>query len=261
MNTTTLPKSEELSRLEQAVNEGRGTPALLRRIERLERKHQNAALGRLVKMLQTWEFRDGVLHTARLRDSTKHLADCLGDPQWATVQVLDLGWNKLKVLADTSDLLASMPLLHTLTLGRAPMPALPCPRITKLTVDDEPIALIAERFPGLRVLELVHTSEPTELWQHPFLFRLESLSVGELVFTKDIVRLGGRYSGSEVRCLEQGPVLRRFEVPEEALLDEGRCWDLQELFEAARRKGAEVVLLPEAEPREVRRPWRYERWH
>lgn len=260
MNTTTPLKTDDLIRLKLEVLEGRGTPALLRRIERLERKHENTALGRLVKVLDTWEFRDGVLHTARLRDSTKHLADCLGDPHWATVQVLELRWNKLKVLADTSDLLASMPLLHTLTLGRAPIPALPCPRITKLTLPDAPIALIAERFPGLKVLELEYTTEPAALWQHPFLHGLESISVGQLTWTKDVVRLKTQHYSDDTRCLEHGPALRRFEVQEEELLGEGG-WELQELFQAARRKGAEVVLLPEAAPGETRRHWRYERWH
>jgi hypothetical protein len=260
MNTTTSQKTDDLIRLELEVLEGRATPASLRRLARLRRKHENAALGRLVKVLDTWEFRDGVLHTARLRDSTKQLADCLGDRQWATVQVLELGWNKLKVLGGTSDLLSSMPLLHTLTLGRAPMPVLPCPHITKLTVPDASIALIAERFPGLRVLELEYTSEPAALWQHPFLYGLDSISVGQLTWTKDVVRLKTRHYSDDTRCLEHGPALRRFEVQEEELLGEGG-WELQELFQAARRKGAEVVLLPEAEPREARRNWRYERWH
>jgi hypothetical protein len=54
--------------------------------------------------------------------------------------------------------------------------------------------------------------------------------------------------------------LRRLEVQEEELGDD-RLWDLQQLFDAARRKGAEVVLLPEAGPRSSWRARRYERWH
>ncbi|MDP1828712.1 MAG: hypothetical protein Q8L48_35940 [Archangium sp.] len=260
MNATTLQKTDELINLEREVSEGNASPAVLRRLERLRHKNEKATLGLLAKALSSYEFRDDVLHTARLRD-TKYLAECAKDAQWATVEVLDLGWNSLKRLGiATSDFLASMPLLHTLLIQAAQVPERPCPSITTLRLTgDLEIAVIAERFPGLTTLELDYVSQPAELWAHPFAQQLESVTVGSLTWKEDVLflRPGG---SSSVEWIAQGPALRRLEVQEEELHDE-RLWDLQQLFDAARRKGAEVVLLPEPGPRPSWRPRRYERWH
>lgn len=259
MNATTLLKTDELINLEREVSEGRASPGLLRRLERLRRKNEKAALGPLARTLSGYEFRDDVLHTARLRD-TKYLGECAKDAQWATVEVLDLGWNSLKRLGiATSDFLAAMPLLHTLSIHAAQVPERPCPAITTLSVTGAlEIAVIADRFPGLTTLELDYLSRPAEFWAHPFAQQLESITLGSLTWAEDVLRLrpGG---SSSVEWITQGPALRRLEVQEEDL-GEG-LWDLQQLFDAARRKGAEVVLLPEPGPRSSWRPRRYERWH
>ena len=120
MDETTLMKTDELINLEREVSEGNASPGALRRLERLKHKNEKDTLGLLAKALHSYEFRDDVLHTARLRDS-KYLGECAKDPRWATVEVLDLGWNSLKRLGLTiSDFLASMPLLHTLSLLQIP---------------------------------------------------------------------------------------------------------------------------------------------
>jgi hypothetical protein len=261
MNGTTLLKTDELKYLERKVSEGGGSPGVLRRLERLKRKNEKDTLGLLARALYAYEFRDDVLHTARLRD-TKYLGECAKDPRWATVEVLDLGWNALKRLGiPTSDFLASMPLLHTLSLQPSQVPERPCPGITTLSVTgDVDIGVIAERFPGLTTLELRYVSELTELWAHPFVQQLESITLGSLTWAGGVLRLGDGGSSS-AGWIAQGPALRRLEVQEDELGGD-RLWDLQDLFDAARRKGAEVVLLPEPGPRSAWRPRRHhDRWH
>ena len=260
MDETTLMKTDELINLEREVSEGNASPGALRRLERLKHKNEKDTLGLLAKALHSYEFRDDVLHTARLRDS-KYLGECAKDPRWATVEVLDLGWNSLKRLGLTiSDFLASMPLLHTLSLQADQVPERPCPGITTLNVSGElAIEIIAERFPGLTTLELDHVRRPSALWAHPFAEQLESITLGSLTWTGNVLRV--RHAGSSsVQWIAQGPALRRLEVQEEEL-GHDRVWDLQELFDAARRRGAEVVLLPEAEPRSEWRSRHSERWH
>lgn len=265
MNATTQLKTDELINLEREVSEGRDTPALLRRLERLKRKHQKDALGRVAKALQGYEFRDDVLHTAHVRDG-KHLGECAKDPQWATVEVLDLGWNTLRGLGiPISDFLDAMPLLHTLSIRAAQLPERPCPGIATLSVTGEvTLALLAERFPGINKLELGFISRPEDLWAHPLVGQLESITLGALTWTEDVLRLRPGQATAYAEWIAKGPPLRRLEIQEEDVFGSQAACDLQELFDAARRKGADVVLLPEPEPRAQWRSWRrerYDRWH
>jgi len=267
MNATTQLKTDELIDLERELAEGRGTPALERRHDRLKRKHEKEVLGPVAKALQSYEFRDGVLHTAVLRDG-KHLGECAKDPRWATVEVLDVGWSRtLKGLGiPLSDFLAAMPLLHTLALRGEQWPERPCPEITTLRVDGMvAIALIAERFPGLDTLELNYTNRPEELWAHPLVSQLESITLGALTWKGDVALLRPDQRNAYADWLVKGPPLRRLEIQEEHVFGAGDPCDLQALFDAARRKGADVVLLPEPEPRSEWSPWRrrdrYDRWH
>lgn len=264
MNATTLLKTDELINLEREVSEGGASEAVVRRLERLKSKAEKEALGLLAKALHTYEFRGDVLHTARLRDS-KYLVECARDPHWATVEVLDLGWVRSKSLGgDTSDFIASLPLLHTLSLEADQFPQRPCPGITTLHLNgDVPIAVIAERFPGLRALALHYLHRTAELWAHPFAQQLESITLGALTWTDGVLRLGPHQGGSSAEWIAQGPALRRLELREDELAEE-RLFELQLLFEAARRKGAEVVLLPEPGPHSQwhsRRFDRRDRWH
>lgn len=267
MNATTQLNTDELINLEREVAEGRGTPALQRRLDRLKRKHEKEVLGRLAKALHRYEFRDGVLHTAVAREG-KHLAECARDPQWATVEVLELAESRtLKGLGmPLSDFLATMPLLHKLSLRAEELPERPCPGITTLEVHGVvPIPVIAELFPGLEALELSFINRPEDLWAHPLVGQLESITVGSLTWTGDVVLHRPHGGNAYAEWIAKGPPLRRLEIREDYLFGTEAGRDFQELFDAARLKGADVVLLPEPEPRSEWSPWRrrdrYDRWH
>jgi hypothetical protein len=262
MNATTPLKTDELIDLEREVSEGRGTPTLLRRLERVRHRQQKEALGRVARALRSYEFRDGVLHTACLRGG-KHLGECARDPQWATVEVLEFGWGSLKGLGmPLSDFLDAMPLLHTLSLHGEQLPERPCPGITTLQAGGPvEVALIAERFPALEALALSFSGRSQELWGAPFIQQLESLTLGALTWKGDVVTARSSPGNSFAEWLVKGPPFRRLEIQEEEVFGAHAADELQALFDAARRKGADVVLLPEPEPRSRWQRDRYDPWH
>lgn len=245
MNATQLVATDELAMLEQQVKEAGATPRLLARIERIKHSHDREALGGLAKVFDDFEFREGVLYRARLRPRAK-VADFSEAPPWATLQALDLGRNGLPGL-DPGAFFNSRPALHTVhRLPPQALPAVPCPRITAVSITGEADpSLLEERFPALRSLCLEFVHDAKAFWSHAFIQRLESVSLRSLTWSKGTLRTSNRFSPDAfIEWIDSGPELRRMELPEDELVQAGELYLLLDVLAAARRRGAEVVVVP-----------------
>jgi hypothetical protein len=248
MNADQTQLNEMMKHLEHEIAEGRGTRTMAAKLERLKRERQQLQLGRLARLFDRSEFRDDVLYSARLRGRPKTLAECLEDPQWATIQRLDLVEASLPELEGRSGaFFNSMPLLTTLeNLHPRLLPEAPCPRITSLSMPHMPVAPLAAAFPALRSLEFVNSiADPGPLWADPFIRALDSMTLRSLTWSQGILTARAGFSRDAfVAWIENGPPLTRMEVCEDELLESGELYGLQDFLAAVRRKGAEVVLMP-----------------
>ena len=187
------------------------------------------------------------MFSAKLRRRPKELAECLKEPQWATLQQLDLASNDLPELkGKTAELFNSMPLLHALeNLNPRLLPEAPCPRITSVSLPQIDVTRLAQSFPGLRALTFDFLTDPLPFWGHPFIEALESVTIRELTWSKGtLTSRAGFMHDAFVEWIDFGPPLQRMELPEDELVSSGELYGLQELLAAARRKGAEVVVTP-----------------
>lgn len=251
MNADEISKDEVLVDLQQQVAAaeltGKSPRALLARIERLKKERERASLGKLAQLFDTSEFRDGVLFSAKLRRRPKDFAESLKEPQWATLQRLDLAEIEHPELKGrTAEFFNSMPLLDTVEeLNPRLLPEAPCPRVTRVSMPQIEIARLAQAFPALRHLSFDFLTDPLPFWGHPFIEALESVSVRDLTWSKGtLTTRAGFMHDAFVEWIEFGPPLQRMELPEDELVSEGELYRLQDLMAAARRKGAEVIVTP-----------------
>lgn len=245
MNATRPTATDELAMLEQQVKDGGATPRLLERIERLKHHRDRETLGGLAKLFEDFEFRDGVLYRARLKTRAK-VVEFREALHWATLQELDLGSNELAGLLPGA-FLNSLPALHTLQrLSVRAFPEEPCPGVTALRLTDEPDpSLLGERFPSLRALCLDYVRDAKLFWSHPFIQRLESVTLRSMTWANGTLRTSdGFIPDAFLDWIDFGPELRRMELPEDDLVQTGELYGLLEVLAAARRRGAEVVIVP-----------------
>lgn len=238
---------DEVALLEQQVQAGGATRAVRARLERLKRERDRDSLGVLAKAFDDFEFRDGVLYRARLRPRAK-LLDFAGLPPWTTLQVLEVGHNPLEGVF-VGAFLNACPALHTvLGLRARQFPEVPCPRITCLELEmSEVPEVLAERFPSLRDLQLEYVFDAVAFWSQPFIQGLETVRLRSLTWAKGTLRTGHFFSPDGfVEWIEAGPALRRMELGENELVESGELYGLLEVLAAARRKGAEIVVVPNA---------------
>jgi hypothetical protein len=231
--------------LAQAVAAGKSQRPILAKIERHRRETQRAALGRLAQVFDAFEFRDGVLSSAAMRSRPKELGACLKDREWATLQELDLASaDHADLKGKAGEFFNSLPLLHTvLNLNPRLMPEVPCPRITRASMPQVDVGKLAQLFPGLRHLGFTFLTDPLPFWSHPFIEALESVTIRELTWSKGTLSTRSSFMHDAfVEWVEFGPPLQRLELPEEELMSHGELYGLQELFAAARRKGAEIIV-------------------
>ena len=248
MNAEQIEISETEKQLELEVAGGRASGLIIRKLARLKKERQRAALGRLARVFDVYEFRDEVLFRARLRRRPHELADCLDDPQWATLQHLDLASGNLPELEGrTGAFFNSLPQLRSLAdLQPHLIPEVPCPQITTLSIQETPVDRLAQAFPKLRALEFVdYLRDALAFWGHPFIQQLESVTVRSLNWSQGRLSTRGSFGHHAfVNWVESGPPLKQLELPENEYFSAGELYGLRELLAAARRKGAEVILMP-----------------
>lgn len=242
--------------------EGRLTRTQLAKLARTKRQQEHVSLGRLAKLFERYEFRDGVLFSATFRRWLKGLEECLNDPQWATLQQLDLASSHAgELVGRTGALFNSMPLLQTIeNLDARMIPEVPCPSITSVSMWSAPIAQLAEAFPCLRELEFsaFHT-DPREFWGNPFTETLETVTLSPLTWSKGkLTARDGQLHSGYASWVEFGPAISRMELSEDEFAGT-ELYEQRDVFAAARHKGAEVVLIPGDERRWERRYSWYER--
>ena len=154
MNADEILKDEVVVDLQKQVAAaqltGKSTRATVAQLERLKKEKERTALGRLARLFDTYEFRDDVLFSAKLRRRPKEFSQCLNDPQWATLQQLDLASIDLPELKGrTAAFFNSMPLLNTLeNLNPRLLPEVPCPRITRVSMPQVEVNDLARGFRG-----------------------------------------------------------------------------------------------------------------
>lgn len=240
--------AEQVSQHDEKSLEGRLTRTQLAKLERTKKQQEHASLGRLAKLFDRYEFRDGVLFSAKLRRRPKGLEEYLNDPQWATLQRLDLGMgHSAELVGRAGALFNSMPLLHTIeNLDPRLIPEVPCRRITAVSMWSAPMVQLAEVFPCLRELEFTgYLLDPHEFWGHPFTETLESVTLSPLTWSKGkLTARGGHLHHDCVSWIELGPAISRMELSEDEFARTTELYELRDLFAAARQKGAEVVLVP-----------------
>ncbi|MDP2276438.1 MAG: hypothetical protein Q8N23_25855 [Archangium sp.] len=251
MNAEQVMVSEQERSLELEVAGGHATRSTLGKLERLRKERQRASLGRLARLFDDYEFRDEMLFSARLRRRAGELVQCLDDPQWATVQLLDLASGSFPALeGKMGAFFNSLPQLHTVTrLQPRLLPEVPCPRITSVSLPAAPLDRLAAAFPGLRSLEFVdHLRDARAFWAHPFIDKVESVTVRSLTWSQGkLTTRAGLARDAFVEWVESGPPLTHMELSEDDILSAGELYGLRELLAAARRKGAEVILMPSSE--------------
>ncbi len=226
---------------------GRSARAMVAQLERLKKERERTALGRLAKLFDTYEFRDEVLFSAKLRRKSKELSECLNEPEWATLQKLDLSSiDHPELKGRSAEFVNSMPLLETLeNLNPRLLPEAPCPRITSVSMPQIDITRLAAGFPGLRTLSFDFLTDPLPFWGHPFIGALDAVTLRNLTWKQGtLTTRGGFMHSAFVEWIDFGPPLQRLELPEDELLSSGELYGLQELLAAARRRGAEVVVTP-----------------
>ncbi len=251
MNAEQVEISETEQNLELEVAAGNAPRAVVAKLQRLKKERQRATLGRLAKVFDVYEFRDEVLFSARLKRRSRDLAECIDDPQWATLQHLDLASGSFPELEGrTAAFFNGLPQLQSLAnLQPRLLPREPCPRITTLSMHETPVSQLAEAFPGLRSLEFVDSlRDALAFWGHPFIQKLESVSVRSLTWSQGKLTSRSGFSHyAFADWIEAGPPLTHMELTEDDFFSPGELYALRELLAAARRKGAEVILVPGAE--------------
>jgi hypothetical protein len=235
----------ELAMLQQRVNDGTATRGMKSRLERLKKQQERESLGRLFKLFDAYEFRDGALFRVRLRRS-RGVAAYVAEPQWSTVQVLDLNGHLLDGVP-SAEFINSLPALHTLQgLSLRVMPRSPCPRITALGVtSDCAPEVLAATFPSLRTLSVEYLHDAQRFWSNEFIRALERVTICPLTWTADTLRVNEMFGLEEyVESIDFGPPLKRLELLEDVLLEGGDLYRMGPALAAARRKGAEVIVVP-----------------
>jgi hypothetical protein len=236
---------DELTTLEQRVQDGTATRGMKSRLERLKKRRERESLGSLAKLFDAHEFRDGVLYRARLR-RLRNPVPYVAEPQWSTVQVLNLNGHRLDGVP-SADFLNSLPALHTLHgLTMRTMPQSPCPGIRELEVSSNAAPeVLATMFPNLRKLIVEYLYDAQLFWSHEFIRGLEQVTICPLTWTRDTLRANALYGLSEyVEAIDFGPPLKRLELLEDVLLEGGDLYRVGPALDAARRKGAEVIVVP-----------------
>ncbi len=251
MNAEQVEISELEKSLELEVAGGRAPRSTVGKLERLKKERHRAMLGRLAKVFDAYEFRDDVLFSARLRRRSRELAECLDDPQWATLQQLEFASGSFPELEGRlGAFINSLPQLHTLAhLQPRLLPEVPCPRITTVSLPEAPVERLAQVFPALRSLEFDHLRDALAFWGHPFIEKLESVTVRSLTWSQGkLITRAGLGHDAFLEWIEAGPPLTHLELSEDDILSAGELYGLRELLAAARKKGAEVILMPSEAP-------------
>jgi len=247
---------DELAMLEQQVKDGTAPRGVNARMIRLRKRREKELLGPLAKLLETYEFREGMLFSGRLRRRPKRFESLLEAPQWSTIRVLDLNGHEPDP-ETLASLLNALPALDTLRgVYGSSLPDVACPRVTELELRSDPAPdELAVSFPNLRKLRVSSPSEPERFWSHPFILGLESVTIDSLTWT------GGTLRADDCSWLDHllgsitfGPALKRMELAEDAVLHGGEFFGLGEALAAARLKGAEIVVVP-GEPAPPPRFW------
>lgn len=266
VNEAVLDRERQLA---EAVESGKSPRVILKQLERIRLERQKIALGELGRIFDHHEFRDGVLSKATLKRRPKGIGDLLNEPQWASLEELDLAsLDHAELHGRTGAFFNSMQKLHTVdNLNSRLLPEVPCPRITTLSVSQVDPSRLATLFPELRTLRFSYLTDPLRFWSHPFIESLDSVTVGDLTWSSGtLTARAGYIHGAFVEWVELGPPLVRMELEEDQLLCTGEKPRMQNLFAAARRKGAEIVLtgsppMREYSSRSSRLPhWSEDHW-
>lgn len=245
----TMTVGDELAMLEEQVREGAAPRGAKARIRRLRELLDREVLGPLFRLFASYEFRDGVLFRAQLRyrsNRSRDLAEAIAAPRWGTIRELDLHGRPLEPLTPDS-LFDSLPSLETLHgLGSRSLPAIPRPSIVELqlTSDVDPVAL-ATRFPSLRRLHVEKVFNTRSFWSHRFMHGLDFVSTGPLRWQRGTLSVDNCYGLDHLtELIELGPQLERMELFEDSLFAGREPWRLYEVLDVARRRGAEIVIVP-----------------
>jgi hypothetical protein len=249
--------------LADAVDSGKSQRVILKQLEKLRAERQRLALGELSRIFDDYEFREGALVKARLKRRPKGIGELLNEPQWASLEELDLGsLDHQELHGKTGAFFNSLQKLQTVAnLNSRLLPEVPCPRITTLSASQVDPDRLASLFPELRTLGFSYLTDPLRFWSHPFIESLDSVTVGALTWSNGTLTSRAHYlHGAFIEWVELGPPLVRLELEEDHLLGSGEKPRMQELFAAARRKGAEIVLKESPPMREYGRSSRPPHW-
>jgi hypothetical protein len=215
-----------------------------------EKARRQRLLGPLAEVLSGERFRERVLVSASLRFRSAVFPACLEHPRWATLEVLDLEWQKTPwFIGKMGSFLGALSALHTVKgLSAKLMPEVACPRINRLSVEAGSIAAIRDAFPAITSLEVVGPCEASDLfWDEPFVRALSSVTIEvgncRFTWTGSVLRLdqlGGWGAAHAIHWIDDGPALTRVELGEGLRVQSDRS-DLKIFLEAARLRGAQDV--------------------